>query len=89
MSHDHHITIFSPQGHLYQIGMTHSALEPAISPVFELIVPCLPTEYAMKAALSGGSTAIAVRGAETSVFITQKKVPVSQPSLCPHVIGSH
>jgi hypothetical protein len=31
----------------------------------------------MKAALSSGNTAIAVRGATTSVFITQKKVPVS------------
>lgn len=29
----------------------------------------------MKAALSGGTTAIGVRGAETAVFITQKKVP--------------
>mmetsp|Transcript_24582 Transcript_24582/g.24821 ORF Transcript_24582/g.24821 Transcript_24582/m.24821 type:complete len:247 (+) Transcript_24582:117-857(+) len=48
---DRHITIFSPQGHIYQI------------------------EYAIKAATSGGNTAVAVRGEKTSVFITQKKVP--------------
>lgn len=48
---DRQITIFSPQGHLYQI------------------------EYAMKAATSGGNTAIAVRGEKSAVFITQKKIP--------------
>lgn len=51
---DRQITIFSPQGHLYQI------------------------EYAMKAAAGGGSTAIAVRSGKTSVFISQRKVPVSR-----------
>ena len=35
------------------------------------------TEYAMKAATGGGNTAIAVRGANSAAFITQKKVPVS------------
>jgi len=48
---DHHITIFSPQGHLYQM------------------------EYALKAANGGTNTAVAVKGAKTSVVITQKKVP--------------
>jgi 20S proteasome subunit alpha 1 len=48
---DHHITIFSPQGHLYQV------------------------EYALKAATSGGNTAIAVRGQESACFISQKKIP--------------
>lgn len=31
-------------------------------------------EYALKAAVSGGNTAVAVRGATSSAFITQKKV---------------
>ena len=34
-------------------------------------------EYAMKAATSSGNTAVAVRGAKSAAFITQKKVPVS------------
>ena len=38
------------------------------------------SEYAMKAATGGGNTAVAVRGANTSCFITQKKVQVC----CPH-----
>jgi 20S proteasome subunit alpha 1 len=48
---DRQITIFSPQGHLYQI------------------------EYCIKAANSGGNTAVAVRGENSACFITQKKVP--------------
>lgn len=48
---DRQITVFSPQGHLYQV------------------------EYAMKAALGGGNTAVAVRGEHSATFITQRKIP--------------
>mmetsp|Transcript_41587 Transcript_41587/g.90619 ORF Transcript_41587/g.90619 Transcript_41587/m.90619 type:complete len:248 (+) Transcript_41587:6-749(+) len=48
---DRQITIFSPQGHLYQI------------------------EYCIKASISGGNTAVAVRGDRCAAVITQKKVP--------------
>lgn len=51
-SYDHHISIFSPQGRLYQM------------------------EYAFKAANSAsGLTGVAVRAKNSSVVVTQKKLP--------------
>ena len=74
---DRHITIFSDQGRLYQVGMC-SCLS---SQVRQTLTLADRPEYAFKAITGAGHTAIAVRGKDTAVVITQKKVPVRHPTI--------
>ncbi|RMC00573.1 hypothetical protein DUI87_23189 [Hirundo rustica rustica] len=93
---DRHITIFSPEGRLYQVGgctdkqtsvakpvlgaSSMTSLQAVLAQVLlgfvlrcrlALIIP----EYAFKAINQGGLTSVAVRGKDSAVIVTQKKVP--------------
>ncbi|KAK6599633.1 proteasome A-type and B-type [Botrytis cinerea] len=78
--YDRHITIFSDQGRLYQVG-TH------IQTQIEPLKPWDSIEYAFKAITAANIMSVGIRGKDCAVVLSQKKVPdkLIDPSSVSHI----
>ncbi|EYC33199.1 hypothetical protein Y032_0002g661 [Ancylostoma ceylanicum] len=78
---DRHITIFSPEGRVYQVllaVLTSSREDLFLKPIYPYMVKGTKrVEYAFKAINSTNLTAVAVKGIDTAVIAVQKRVPDS------------
>lgn len=69
--HEYQITIFSPEGRLYQVGKKKPK-----KCFFLKILLFFLAEYAFKAIKTSGLTSVAVKGKHCVVVCTEKRVPV-------------
>ncbi|KAF4300698.1 Proteasome alpha-subunit conserved site [Botryosphaeria dothidea] len=76
--YDRHITIFSDQGRLYQVGAYTAPVRRRSTITFHA------GKYAFKAITAANITSVGVRGKDCAVVLTQKKVPVRPASAAIH-----
>jgi 20S proteasome subunit alpha 1 len=81
-TYDRHITIFSDNGRLYQVGTCRLPCGIIWSAGMIGCANHFASEYAFKAITAANIMSVGIRGKDCAVVLSQKKVPVR------HLIGS-